>query len=109
MKTSNESQEEKDKKIVHDAILDQSWQKTQGGDIGYNGKGKWDFVERSFGFTPIQMNALNRLVGYEPKIIIPKGSCKDCMFSRNGRERGYDAPCGACKRPVMSNFESKKK
>ena len=109
MKTSKQSQEDKDKKIVHDAILKQSWQDTQGGDVSYQGKGKWSFVSRGLNFTPAQINALHRLVGYEPKVIIPKGSCKDCIFSRNGRERGYEAPCGGCNRPVMSNFKPRKK
>lgn len=77
----------------------------QGGYPSYLGDGKWSFVSTSIGqVSPALLNDLFALVGIEPDVIEPIGTCADCVFAVDGSERGYASPCLECKRPRMSNF-----
>ncbi|MBU2249384.1 MAG: hypothetical protein KKD77_21730 [Gammaproteobacteria bacterium] len=78
----------------------------QGGWMGYRGNGKWDFVSMGLPqVTPEEFNELLALVGIEPDGVESLGSCKDCKYSVNGRERGYSMPCARCLRPRHDLFE----
>ena len=92
--------------ILREALLELRWN-DQDGYPSYLGNGKWSFVKTSIWVTPDQLNALFKLANLRPDSIIPNGTCKDCIYSRNGQERGYEHPCMTCKRPKMTNFESR--
>jgi hypothetical protein len=80
--------------------------KEQGGFTSYMGNGKWSFVSTGLPQTsPEELNVLLDLAGIVPEKVVPRGSCETCVYSRNGRERGYEQPCLTCLRPLMSNFE----
>lgn len=78
----------------------------QGGYPSYYGDDRWGFVSTGLPqTTPDELNALFRLAGVVPDEIVPLGSCDTCVFSREGRERGYEQPCGPCKRPLHSKWK----
>jgi len=89
-------------------VLEQNGWADQGGFSGYKGNGEWAWVSSALTVTPEQMNSLFDLAGLEPKRIIPRGSCNTCQYSRDGRERGFENPCGPCKRPIMSNYRKRR-
>lgn len=79
----------------------------QGGFVSRNKRG-WDFVTGGLPqVTPKEMDELFKLAGVVPDEIISAGPCSGCAFSLDGRERGYDHPCGGCKRPLHSRFKPK--
>lgn len=80
----------------------------QGGYVGYHGDGEWSFISIGLGqVSPDELNSLFELVDVEPDVIVPLGSCEDCHFSIDGRERGYKQPCLPCTRPYHSHFKPK--
>lgn len=69
-------------------------------------KGKWSFVTTGLPqTTPEELDALFELAGIVPDEIEPLGSCKDCMYAKNGHSRGWDRPCSSCAHPRMTNFK----
>ena len=72
---------------------------------GYPGrrKGSWDGSISALG-GPDNLDALFAFAGITPDEIEPRGDCKDCVNSDDGRERGYARPCVDCTRPYNSNF-----
>jgi hypothetical protein len=82
----------------------------QGGYSCYLGGGKWDFVSTSLPQTsPSELNDLFMLAGIKPDKIVPKGTCKDCAHSKDGRDGGWDKPCVSCGRPKMTLFKRKRR
>lgn len=89
--------------VVRDLLESLRWD-DQGGYVGYAGNGKWDFASTSIEANPEQLNILFAFAGVEPDEIDTLGSCDDCVFALDGRERGYAAPCMECSRPRHSHF-----
>lgn len=97
--------------VLQDVLKRARWD-NQGGYPSYQGDGKWSFVTAGLPqASPAEWNALFKLAGIEPDVIVSIGSCHDCQHAKtlpDGRrvERAWAGQkCCSCGHPRMSNFE----
>ncbi len=89
-------------RIIRRLLADMRWDNQGGYSSRYNGK--WNFVSTGLGqVTPKELDQLFEFAGMTPDEIEIVGECSNCANSREGYERGYEAPCVSCLRPSHIN------
>lgn len=71
--------EQSAKAVLQRVLLRLRWD-DQGGYVGYEGDGKWNFISTSLPqVTTKELNTLMWLAGIVPDVIEPLGDCSDCQ------------------------------